>query len=406
MTNNPFTRRTAALACMALLLLNFCSSNGSSRVVKAVKGPFFIKVHATGQLKSQVSTKIGCPVVMNMWEYTISFMAPEGKNVKAGDRIISFDTKKLREELQVKQSELQTAKKELEKNRLIEQEQLDNLVLQIAEAKVKKEKALRQSQQPANLAALNDVKKLKMDMEMATLQEKLLLSRLKNQKTGSKTRIRKQESKIQSLENLVKELQAAMARMTVKAPKAGVVVYTSRRGEKKAVGDNVWFGEKIIELPDLTKMQVTAVIPEPEAGKIKTGQAAEIRLDSNPDKVYQGSIKSLGRLFRTKSWDQPAMVFDAVIDIRQPDAKIMRPGMAAGVDIIVSSKDNVLQIPEDAIVYQEEGLFVYKKSFMGKKKQPVAIGARSGGMVEILEGLDDGDRVIVLHGDSANGENQ
>lgn len=396
----------AAVLLVLSLMLPFCSGGGDARVVKVVKGPFHIKVHATGQLKSEVSTKIGCPVVKNMWEYTISFMAPEGKNVKVGDRILSFDPKKLMEQLQVKQSELETAKKELEKNRLVEQEQLDSLILQIAESRVNKEKALRQSQQPENLTALNDVKKLRMDMEMAQLQEKLLKSRLKNQRTGSNTRIRKQESKIKSLENLVKELQTSMAKMTVKAPKAGVVVYTSHRGEKKAVGDNVWLGSKIIELPDLSKMQVTAVIPEPEAGKVKKDLAAEIRLDSNPDKLYQGKIKSLGRLFRTKSWDQPAMVFDAVIDILEPDPKIMRPGMAAGLDIIVSSRENVLQILEEAIIYQEEGLFVYKKTFTGKKKQPVTIGERSGGVVEILDGLDEGDRVIIRTGGQGNGEKQ
>jgi multidrug efflux pump subunit AcrA (membrane-fusion protein) len=103
----------------------------------------------------------------------------------------------------------------------------------------------------------------------------------------------------------------------------------------------------------------------------------------------------LGRIFRTKSRHQPAIVFDVTIDILDPDPELMRPGMAAGVDIIVSSKDNALQVPESAVIYHEDGLFVRKKSFIGKKMVPVTLGARSAGMVEILSGLKENDRLII-----------
>ena len=104
----------------------------------------------------------------------------------------------------------------------------------------------------------------------------------------------------------------------------------------------------------------------------------------------------MGRIFRTKSSDQPSIVFDAVISIDDPDPELMLPGMAAGVDIIVSSKENVLQVPEAAIIYLEDGLFVWKKDFLGKKMVAVTTGTRSGGMVEILEGLKENDRLVIL----------
>jgi multidrug efflux pump subunit AcrA (membrane-fusion protein) len=181
-----------------------------------------------------------------------------------------------------------------------------------------------------------------------------------------------------------------------------MVVYSADwRGRKKAVGDSCWMGDNILELPDLSRMQVEAVIPEPEAGKIKTGLPVEVRLDSNPDKVYKGEIKSLGRIFRTKSHEQPAIVFDAVITVEDPDPEAMRPGMAAGVDIIVSSRENILQVPESAIVYRESGMFVWKKSVAGKKLVPVSIGVRSAGMVEVLKGLKESDRLVIAS--EANG---
>jgi hypothetical protein len=74
----------AALKTIAAALVFFlvaCSPSGKSRVVKVVKGPFDIKIHATGQLQSAASFYVGCPSVEQVWRYTISFMAPEGKPV-------------------------------------------------------------------------------------------------------------------------------------------------------------------------------------------------------------------------------------------------------------------------------------------------------------------------------------
>ncbi|UCH92803.1 MAG: efflux RND transporter periplasmic adaptor subunit [Candidatus Aminicenantes bacterium] len=373
-----------------------CSVSPEFRVVRVKKGPFFITVHAVGQLESAASIYIGCPPIRRFWNYTISFMAPEGKFVKQGDLILRFDIKELRERLILKQSELETAKKELEKINLVEQETKDNLMLKIAEAQMREKKARRKTLQPDDVIAMNEIKKIRMDLELAEMQVRLFRSRVKNQSQRMKTLLYTQESKIKELESQVSEYRQAIEKLNVKAPKPGILVYAADwTGRKKNVGDRCWVGSKILEISDLSQMQVAAVIPEPEAGKVKEGLPVEIRLDSNPDRVFKGKVKSLGRIFRTKSYDQPTIVFDVTIDILNPDPELMRPGMAAGVDIIVSCKENILQVPESAIIYHEEGLFVRKKSFFGKKMVPVTLGVGSGGMVEVLAGLKENDRVII-----------
>jgi HlyD family secretion protein len=144
------------------------------------------------------------------------------------------------------------------------------------------------------------------------------------------------------------------------------------------------------------------VILEVQAGRVQTGQQAEVRLDSNPDRVYKGVVTSMGNVFRIKSDSQPAIVFDAVIDLSESDPELMRPGMAAGVDIIISSKKDVLQVPEAAIVYTEGGAAVWKKDFLSRKLTPVTLGVRSSGMVEILSGLAEND-IVVIRAQAAGG---
>jgi HlyD family secretion protein len=394
----------AVAALTAALALAGCSRSGKGSVVKVVKAPMNITVHATGQLQSAASHSVGCPAVERVWQYTISFMAPEGKAVKEGDMILSFDAREIMQRLQVKQSDLDTALKELERMQLTERQTRENLALQFEQEKVNKQKAVRKADYPEGIIAPMELQKRQMELELADLQERLAENRLANQNSGMASRIQVQESKARLLQAQVDRLQRDIQTMNVLAPTAGLVVYTPNwNGKKKAVGDTVWMGDTILELPDLGRMQMKAVILEVQAGRVKVGQPAEVRLDSNPDRVYKGEITSLGRVFRVKSDSQPAIVFDAVIDLSESDPELMRPGMAAGVNIVISSKNDVLQVPEAAIVYREKGAAVWKKGALSRDLTPVTLGARSDGMVEITSGLVKGDSVVILSGGSGAG---
>ncbi len=382
-----------------------CSRSGKDAAVRVVKAPLDIKVHATGQLQSAASFFVGCPSVERVWQYTISFMAPEGKAVKGGDMILAFDAREIMQRLQLKQSELDTALKELQRLQLTERQTRENMALEYEKEKVNKQKAVRKADYPEGLIAPMELQKRQMELELADLQEKLAENRLANQVSGMASRTEVQESKARLLKAQVDRLQIDVQTMNVLAPKAGLVVYTPDwGGKKKVVGDTCWMGDTILELPDLGRMQMKAVILEVQAGRVKVGQPAEVRLDSNPDRVYKGEVTSLGRVFRVKSDSQPAIVFDAVIDLSESDPGLMRPGMAAGVNIIISSKDNVLQVPEAAIVYREKGAAVWKKGFLSHELTPVVLGARSSGMVEILSGLDQNDSIVIRAGGAGAGQ--
>jgi len=133
----------------------------------------------------------------------------------------------------------------------------------------------------------------------------------------------------------------------VKSPKSGIVVYkTDRRGEKHSVGDTVWMGRQLIELPSLDQMMIKAEILEADAGRIAVGQEVDIVVDAASDRVFKGRIKSLGSVFRRKSKDQPNIIFDAQISINKADPEIMRPGMAVRVKIFTQPEISTTTIDQ------------------------------------------------------------
>jgi len=378
-------------------ILICCSDN--RELCPVVRNSFLQTVEAYGELKSMSSTTIGCPTIMHVWEFTIATMAPEGQQVKKGDLLITFDTKSVAEQLLVKQSELETARKELERIHLAEQEELDVLGLALLQSSVLRQKAKNKAEVSGPHLAMNDVKKNKLDYELACLNEQIARHRVENKKSHMHTQIKFSENKVRKLEKDVADLTESIAKMRVHAPVDGIVVYSPDwRGHKVKVGESVWFGQTIMELPDLSHMEVKAVVPEKDAAQVKQGQSVEVRLDASPDKLFHGRITSLGRFFREKSQEQPLIVFDVAISIDKPDTLLMRPGMTAKANILVASARDVMQIPLNALLDTEDGPQVIKRTLLGTESLVrITTGRRTEGMIEVIDGLEEGDVLVVSH---------
>ncbi len=96
-------------------------------------------------------------------------------------------------------------------------------------------------------------------------------------------------------------------------------------------------GRRVMELPDLSQLQVHLEIPERESARIAVGQAVKFVVDAVPDQQFHGEIIELASVIHTKSRNQPARVFDATVSMRNPDISVMRPGMSVSAEIGLSA---------------------------------------------------------------------
>lgn len=363
---------------------------------KIARAPLSLKVKAQGTLESADPVAVSPPPIWRQWDFTITYMAPEGKEIEAGQPAVGFDTKRQRDDMQVQSSELAAARKELEKIVLEEQEKLDQLKLDQADVEVELGKARRKLEVPENLLARNDLAKARYGLEQS--QKKAALNRdlVTVQEANLTARVEAAKAKVKQLEARLQETQTAMRMLTVPASRPGFVVYIPDWNNKKqTIGSNVWAGQPILEIADLSKMRVAAVVPEPDAGKVRVGQPVEVRLAASPDRLFRGKVQTLGRIFRTKSWDKPSIVFDATISIDDPDPALMRPGMAADVVILATTDHPVLQVPESAVRYGAAGAEVVVRGTDGDRSVPVRLGWRADGAVEVIEGLSENDVVVL-----------
>ena len=355
------------------------------------------RVKASGELASSDSLSVGPPIVMRQWDFTVTSLAPEGKPIAAGQPLVGLDPRQLVEQLDVARARLAESEKELEKVTLEEQERLDGLLLQRADLAMREARARQKLEVPEEIVARLELATQRLDHQLASEELRLVGEQITVQQANLAASVRQAQSRTEAQRRDVAELEKSVSRLTMTAPRAGFVVYTPNwEGKKVAVGDNVWFGMPLVEIADLTRMRVDAVIPEPDAALVKVGQPVEVRLDANPDRLFRGRIESLGRVFRTKSAEKPSTVFDARIAIDKPDPEIMRPGMAAEVIILAAAATARPVVPERAVRAGIAGRAALVVQRAGRTIEvPVTLGRRAPPLIEVLSGLEAGDAVLI-----------
>jgi len=291
-------------------------------------------VRVTGEIESANAVYFGPPAVPKVWQYTISFMAPEGREVEAGTPVLKFDPQELLTKLRDQSNALNEKQKQLDKQRIIAREVMADLKLGQQEATANLEKARLKADIPVELLASREYKENKLILKQAQLTLQSRDEELIKQQRVQDTEISILEREIDVLSAEVAEFESSVDRMTIRATGPGVVIHSvDRRNNKQEVGDSVWRGRRVIELPDLSKLQVHLEVPERESARIQVGQRVRFVMDAAPDKPFFGEITELASVIHTRSRNQPARVFDATVSIKDADPSIMRPGMSVSAEV-------------------------------------------------------------------------
>ncbi|MBU2893510.1 efflux RND transporter periplasmic adaptor subunit [Colwellia sp. D2M02] len=343
--------RLSGLLIASLLALSGCEQVATINVKQETVE---LTVTTSAEVESKKTALISPPSVKRMWQYQIQQIIPENSEVKKGDLLVSFDSKKVSDLLIDKNAELKQAKQELENKTFQESANEKTLVLALAEMQMEFEKAKRRAEIIDNSRSVNDRKKSEIDFTIATNDLFLAKEKLKFHRTNTLLNLKIATAKVERLTAESAVLQRDIERLQVKAPMDGMVIYIANwQGEKPAKGESIQFGQPVIELAVADELQLKAQISEPDSGKIALGQKVKITIDSVQEQSFQGEIVKLASVFRDKSTRDKRRIFDTTIaldnNISADDIAAMRPGMVARVEIITQVIENALTLPISSI---------------------------------------------------------
>ncbi len=349
-----------------------------------------------GELEAIDPLVLSPPGIPNLWNYQISFLAPEGSQVHAGQPVLAFDTSELEKRRQERALARDKAAQQIDKKRLDLAKQRGDLELQLAQAQAKRRKAELQLETPEELMAASELAQQRIDRDLADKEIAYLKERLDLLDRQSRAELGSLENRRTAAAARVQEIDRYLQRMTLKAPRAGVVVYSSdRSGDKHKVGDRVWRGSSILELPDLHRMRAAGSIDESDAGTIAVGQRVILHLDARPDDAIEGRIERIGRAVQARSRVDPVKVVKVDVALDQVDPEHMRPGMRFRGRVETARIEGLLLVPSRAVTLTGDGPVVYRKTLLGVEAVHPRLGRRGEDAVEALAGLAVGDRLAV-----------
>ncbi|MEO1088668.1 MAG: HlyD family efflux transporter periplasmic adaptor subunit, partial [Acidobacteriota bacterium] len=319
----------AAVAVLASLLLAFGAFDTPDGVwLEVERRDLVIGVDIEGELEAIDSAAVAPPSVPDVWQFKISFLATDGAEVKAGQPVIGFDTTRLRQELEQLSSQRDTAAAELEKTVADLRQEESDLELRLSEAEAKLRKAKFTLDVPEDVTARRDLEKSRIDRDIAQLEIDHLKADLQHLDHRRDNEIRRLTGQRDLAASKVEELQAAMVAMSVKAPRDGTVILRSNwRGEKPKVGDQMWRGRTVLEIPDLEHLRATVNISEADIGRVEPGQAVTFRLDAYPDLEYEATVARIRRAVQPRSPNDQRKIIKAQLELESTDRERMKPGM-------------------------------------------------------------------------------
>jgi multidrug efflux pump subunit AcrA (membrane-fusion protein) len=393
---------TLLLAASALVALGVDRFRGAAPVSQlptapARQGEFLVIVRCRGEIRARRSTQVSAPV--NVPELRIVWLARSGDPVKKGDAVIRFDPSSARQQLNEKDAELERAQASLEQavaqaRITAEQDRLD-----LARASYEVEKAKLEVSKSEIISALQAEEKRielllaerKLRVQQATVE---LHEASDRAKVASLTQVRDQA---QAEVNLTNE---RLARMDVTAPGDGIIVYLPNysqgwmNAQPFKVGDQVWPGAPIAEIPDLATLEMEAKLEEMDRGRVAAGNDARVRIDALPELALPAKLVGISPLTQQGFEWPPTRTFRGYAPIEEGDARL-RPGMNGSLDIVVNRLPEAVSVPAKALFTDAGKPIVYLATEGGYHAAAVEILARNPDEVAI-SGIEAGALVALV----------
>ncbi len=353
---------------------------------KVDMGNLNITVNASGKVIPFFEEIITAPIhsrILEVYKHA-------GDTVNLGEPILRLELASIETEYKQKLDEREMKKRKLEQTRITLVSNISELEMQ---EKVKKMQLDKMSTELKNEKYLDSIgastadkiREIALNYEVSKLEYKQLQQRIKNEKEKASAEIRVQELEYNIFEKGLSESARLLKDARILSPQQATLTYINNQ-----IGSQVSVGTQIAILSDLTNYKIEAEIADSYANKLSSGAKAIVKTGQTE---LSGIVVNI-----VPSVKNGTISFTVVLDEGQSHK--LRSGLSVDVFVEYGIKDNVLRIP-NASYYStpaEYNLWIIKDGEAVKRK--VILGESNYDYVEVKEGLEEGEEIILNNMDS------
>jgi membrane fusion protein, multidrug efflux system len=211
------------------------------------------------------------------------------------------------------------------------------------------------------------------------------IEKLYSEKLASRSQLDEISAQMERFRAELDSAKLNFERCTIRSPITGIInnVYIEK-------GEYVKLSDPVAEVLQIDKVKISVGIPESDVSAISAVEEFEVKLDA-----LEGKTFSAKKYFLSKSSDAEARLYKLELEIENPSHEIL-PDMFARVEIVKREMTDVLAVPLYSIITLNNQQTVYVVNENIARARKVQTGIQEGWLMQIKEGLEPGDHVIVV----------
>ncbi len=354
-----------------------------------------VSATATGSVESEAEVNLRGEVSGRI----LRLLVDEGDRVARGQVVAELDPQEAEAQVALVRAELATARARLEEEEAGVLMLRERIRTRIEETRATRERTSRDLERLKALHADGAIARQQLDLAQAEFEvaaatyEAALAER--DQVAVKEHQVAAARAAVSQREAQLRLTEVQRSRMSIRSPIAGLVTRRlANEGEVIGLGggSTVTLGGPLFTLVDVDRLYVRATVDEFDARQIRLGQEARVTLEAQPGRTLRGRLYKVSPAVSGER--QEARTFSIRIALEE-GREFVKPGMSADVEVIVARRRDALSVPSQAILEREGKKWVYVVADGRARATPFKAGESNWSSTEILEGLREGDRVVV-----------
>lgn len=361
-----------------------------------MKGEFVQSVTESGELEAIDATSIIMPRIDYRYGYAFKIVGivDYGTVVEKGDSVVALDPSSIYKYIIQQEEALENAKAKAEKQKVQATIRRRDLEVQLKNQEASYDlKKLELERIQFDSGLKKKVKELefqKAAIQLEKIRNKLELNPLleKYDRHINELEVMQRRADIQNATDVLKSL-------VLYSPGNGYFItdYNRSAGHNYALGDEVYIGRMIANIPDVSRMKVRSFINETDIRKVNEGMKVVIRLDALPDLTFKASLKEISKICTEQDKQK---IFKTVIEIDDNDERL-KPGMSVSCEYISFESDNELFVPNECLLSEGDEVYVFAKKGSKFKKTKVETGLSNAKYTILHTKLKPGRELLSLN---------
>ena len=382
--------------CLVLGLLTLgCSRQKTAATYTVVARPFVQRVTAEGILAAGTVTSVTVPDATRN-SVRITWLAEDASLVLSGEPVARFDAGAFSQSLADGLSALSSASfrsDETQSNSTAEQA---GLITQLELSQLEILLAQQFGENEEGVSSRHELLTSRIDEQLATDRQLHAEAKTSTQqkRTDSELKILDIEQREARFE--IDEAEAGLASLEVLAPHDGLFTRAMDwRGKRLEIGQELWNGRPVGEIPDLNTLEAKVFVLEADAGGVIEGLEADVTVEAHPETTHQATVSRVHSIAQPRKNGSPVQYFEVTLTFEETELSTMKPGQRVVATLYLAQKEKALMVPRQAVRRHGEGhrVFIQKGSTWVPRSVALGVGSRS--LVEISSGIKEGESIVM-----------